>query len=88
MQIHRIELSNEALVYLSQQLKEALLSGQLDKARAVVRGVIKRVDLFKEKVIAQYIVPLSDSGDQLKVGFSVCPHGNSNPGLGLERATS
>jgi len=79
LETNQIEISNEALVFLAQYLKDALLDQNPDKARAVVRSVLRKVELFKEKIIAQYIVPLSEIDNQLKVGFSVCPHGNSNP---------
>ena len=88
LQINQIEISNEALIYLAQYLKGALLDENPDSARGVIRSVFHKVEMFKEKIIAQYSVPLSEISNQLKVGYSVCPHGNSNPSLGLERATS
>ncbi len=73
----RLELSNEAMEYLAQDLRGKLQGGNPDYARSVIRLVVKRVELLKEKIIAQYVLPLGDLSNQPKVGFSVCPHGGT-----------
>jgi hypothetical protein len=71
----QVELSDAALEHLAEKLREKLSSNDLDCARSIVRAVVKRIELFNEKVIAQYVVPLGDFDSQLKVGFKVCLHG-------------
>ena len=82
------QVSNEALQYLAQHLSEQIHSGDAQLARGVVQKIIKRAEIYKERMVLQYVPPLVELNSNELVGFRVCPHGNSNPGFGLERAAS
>jgi site-specific DNA recombinase len=84
----KVELSAEALAYMSEHLTEQLRSSDPASARAAVQRFVKRIEMHKGRLVVTYAPPLVDVLSSQLHGYRQCPHGNSNPGFGLERAAS
>jgi DNA invertase Pin-like site-specific DNA recombinase len=66
-----LEISNEALLYLAENMKDMLQSGHNEKVREVLRGTVARAELAKEKLTLHYFPPVLQG--QLIPGFKRVP---------------
>lgn len=55
----RLEISDDALAYLAEHMREILKNGKPDEVRAVLRASLVRVDLSGEMLRVQYVQPMT-----------------------------
>jgi hypothetical protein len=80
-----LEIDDDALELIAERLSEKLRK-KIDGAHQLVRAVVSSAEVFADRVVLRYSpAAVLDSANPVQ---GQCPHGNSNPGFGLERAAS
>jgi hypothetical protein len=65
--VQAIEITDEALAHLANHLREELTSGSPNE----VRGVLRRVELYENKIVIQHVAPIIPEKSGEKVGFGL-----------------
>ena len=87
----KVRISDEVLRFMSSQIS-GVFAARGEGARALLRAVIDRAEIrdgeikihYAPEAVMDFVVPPNIN----LLGIGHCPQGNSNPCLGLERATS
>ena len=80
--VQAIDISDEVLEHLAVHLNEELASGSPNEVRGVLRQVLRRVELFENKLVIHHVAPIVPQSSGEIVGFGL----DSDGGLG--RATT
>ncbi|CAG0955359.1 hypothetical protein ANRL3_00516 [Anaerolineae bacterium] len=69
--VQAIEVSDEVLAHLAEHLSEELASGNPNEVRRVLRQVLRRVELYEDKLVIQHVAPIVPHASGAKVGFGL-----------------
>ncbi len=91
-------LPREKMLTMTERIRRQILKAPIDEKRLLLRNLIARVEVRREgnqvtgEILYHFPFPflLNEKHHSLPgvVSIDQCPHGDSNPGLGLERAAS